>query len=275
MNTLRHIFFAFVFVVVCGNITVAEAANIDWYSGYVETIVNLDGDPSSRAVSMVNGRQDLLKAIGDMIVNENETAKTIIDRNSNTVLKLNYLIENLKLVNETDEEGNSVQKYRVPIYGISRSVISLLVPDSVVEKDFPDPNNKGNVENVKSEEEKSGKAQKPAAKSKTQYDYSGLIIDCRELQFEPLIFPTVKNDLGQVIYCKDNFDRGTLLSRGIAGFAAAEDKAADRVGLKPLIIKAAAIEQGTIVLGAEDADLILNANITCGFLRGAKVVILL
>lgn len=230
--------------------TVAQAAAVNWTEGVVEAVTTFD-EHEEKVAAVLKLRQELLQVIESIKVSDNITVGHYTAENSLLAQKISYLIENASFVDDTDEAGKPVQKCRIPLYGISRSVISVVAPKSDTEKPFP------------------------FIKSKESLSYTGLVIDCRRMNYLPRLLPMVKNEQGIIIYSAANFDQGTLMSRGLVDYVNANDTTAtSRAGKNPLIIKAAAVADGTIIITDNDTNLILTANSMSGFLQGAKVVIM-
>lgn len=231
--------------------SVAESAVVNWSEGFAEAVTGTDEHEEKVAAAM-KLRQELLHIIENIKVTDNDTVGQRIAANPVLAQKLSYVIENARCITDVDINGNNIQRYRVPLYGISRSVISLVSPKAGTEKPFP------------------------FIKGKAVPAFTGLILDCRDLNYLPRLLPVVKNVQGQIIYSAANFDQGTLMSRGMADYTNGEEpNAVKRAGKNPLVIKTVEVSSGAIVLSDSDALRVLTANSMSGFLRGANVVILL
>ena len=111
--------------------------------------------------------------------------------------------------------------------------------------------------------------------SSAQGDYTGLIVDCRGLELQPVMSPVVKNTNGTRIYGHKNLDIDRVIREGMADYI--DDTAnVDRAGTNPLVVKAVSVENfnSNPVLSIPDANRVLIENYATKFLSDLKVVFL-
>ena len=111
--------------------------------------------------------------------------------------------------------------------------------------------------------------------SSAQGDYTGLIVDCRGLELQPVMSPVVKNVNGTKIYGHKNLDIDRVIREGMADYI--NDTAnVDRAGVNPLVVKAVALENfnSNPVLSIPDSNRVLIENHATKFLKDLKVVFL-
>lgn len=121
----------------------------------------------------------------------------------------------------------------------------------------------------------------PARRSVTEYasmaqgDYTGLIVDCRGLELEPVMSPVIKNVKGTKIYGHKNLDIDKVISMGMADYIDNMENV-DRAGENPLVVKAVALENfnSNPVLTVPDSNRVLIENHATQFLKDLKVVFL-
>ncbi len=111
--------------------------------------------------------------------------------------------------------------------------------------------------------------------SAAQGDYTGLIVDCRGLELQPVMSPVVKNVNGTKIYGHKNLDIDRVIREGMADYI--NDTAnVDRAGVNPLVVKAVSVENfnSNPVLSIPDSNRVLIENHATKFLKDLKVVFL-
>ena len=123
--------------------------------------------------------------------------------------------------------------------------------------------------------------QQPVRKSVADYasmaqgDYTGLVVDCRGLELQPVMSPVIKNVNGTKIYGHKNLDIDKVISMGMADYADNANNVA-RAGDKPLVVKAVSLENfnSNPVVAISDSNRILIENHATKFLKDLKVVFL-
>ena len=194
-----------------------------------------------------------------------------------TVLKseVKAIISGAEIISESyDEQGNCTIKLSVPIYGVKNSVAKAVFKP-VAKEFFPAPK-----ENLPS-----------------RGNYTGLIIDCGDMELNPVLSPVIVNADNQSIYSYSNLDYEKVIEKGMIGYekkisngviplsTSREIKfvqvgsnflaeSESRAGSNPLIIKAEQLSEDNScpVISAEDADKILSENLATHFLDEGAVV---
>lgn len=111
--------------------------------------------------------------------------------------------------------------------------------------------------------------------SLAQGDYTGLVIDCRGLDLQPVMSPVVKNSNGTRIYGHKNLDIDKIIEIGMADYVDDLDSV-QRAGDNPLVVTATAVENfnSNPVLTIPDSNRVLIENHATKFLADLKVVFL-
>ena len=106
-------------------------------------------------------------------------------------------------------------------------------------------------------------------------DYTGLVVDCRGFDLQPVMSPIVKNANGTKIYGHNNLDIDKIIEMGMADYTSNLDSL-QRAGDNPLVIKAKAVENfnSNPVLEIPDSNRVLIENHVTKFLSDLKVVFL-
>ena len=106
-------------------------------------------------------------------------------------------------------------------------------------------------------------------------NFTGLIVDCRGMELNPVMSPVIKNESGQPIYGYKNLDPDQVIANGMASYASDMD-GAGRAGNHPLCVKAVRLDNhnGNPVISVADANRVLIENGATGFLSTTSVVFL-
>ena len=104
-------------------------------------------------------------------------------------------------------------------------------------------------------------------------DYTGLIVDCRGLDLQPVMSPVIKNTNGTKIYGHKNLDIDRVIREGMAGYSD-NTETVDRAGENPIVVKAVSVENfnSNPVLTIADSNRVLIENYASKFLKDLKVV---
>ena len=108
-----------------------------------------------------------------------------------------------------------------------------------------------------------------------QGDYTGLVVDCRGLELQPVMSPVIQNSNGTKIYGHKNLDIDRIIREGMADYVDDVENV-DRAGKNPLVVKAVALENfnSNPVVAIPDSNRILIENHATKFLKDLKVVFL-
>jgi len=107
--------------------------------------------------------------------------------------------------------------------------------------------------------------------------FTGLIVNARGLGITPSMAPRILDESGKEVYGAEIVSDKGLQQGGIASYAKTDEKAADRTGAKPLVVKALRIADKSktdVVISNADADKLRDPNTNLSFLADGKVVIL-
>ena len=104
-------------------------------------------------------------------------------------------------------------------------------------------------------------------------NYTGLIVDCRGLELQPVMSPVIMNSNGTKIYGHKNLDIDRVISEGMADYID-DTEHVDRAGTNPLVVKAVGVQNfnSNPVLAIPDSNRVLIENYATKFLKDLKVV---
>lgn len=109
--------------------------------------------------------------------------------------------------------------------------------------------------------------------SMAEGDYTGLIVDCRGLDLQPVMSPVIMNSNGTKIYGHKNLDIDRIIREGMADYVD-DTEHVSRAGTNPLVVKAIGVQNfnSNPVLAIPDSNRVLIENYATKFLKDLKVV---
>lgn len=107
--------------------------------------------------------------------------------------------------------------------------------------------------------------------------YTGLILDVRKLDFEPVLYPVIVSEQGQPIYSAVFISREFAVQHGVCKYVCTMDNALhdSRVGSHPLVIKGlrtSGKENTAIVISTADAEQIEQSTERHLFFKQCRVI---
>ena len=185
--------------------------------------------------------------------------------------EISAVIKSAKIISEAfdDEYGIYTVVMSVPIYGVKNSIASAIFK-RVDKEDFPAPTVDEPIE--------------------TEGHYTGLVIDCGDLEINPVLAPVIRNEDNQAVYSYNHLDYDKAIAKGVVGFIKKDaddvthvddnmillgaDENISRAGDNPLVIKVKALDDDDScpVISTADANKILIENQASHFLNNGSVV---
>ena len=108
-------------------------------------------------------------------------------------------------------------------------------------------------------------------------EYSGIIIDCRNIGFSPCLFPRVADNAGNVIYSVNFAHSNAVIEEGLTLFTSKSTASIARTGKTPLRIKALGVtgdNKTDIIISTADALRIHGSQNNIDLLKECRVVII-
>ena len=114
----------------------------------------------------------------------------------------------------------------------------------------------------------------------TAIPYTGLIIDARELDFDPVLYPVILSEQGHDIYSAVFISREFAVQKGVCRYTCtmAAAKTSERIGPNPLIFKGlrkSGKDHSAIIISTADTKSIEKATERHAFFKECRVVIVL
>ena len=219
----------------------------------------------ARLLARQAAKSDAYRNLASQVENIRITADSTMIKS-----EINALVVGAQVVSEEyDEFGGCTIVMTVPIYGVQNSVAKSAFK-RVNKRDFPAPAPTVDEKNIAG-------------------NYTGIIIDCGDLELNPVLSPAISNDAGQTIYSYSHLDYDDVIERGMIGYVRQEVPTSDsaaailgatatgsmsRAGQNPLTIKAMRLNQdgSCPVISTHDANKILKENQASHFLNGGSVI---
>ena len=269
----------------------AAESKIDWSDNYI-TVTGYGAPPAhsvnasqarmmARRAAIVDGYRQMAEIVNGVQVDSETTVRDMAVENDLIKTKVSGVIRSARIVSEQQVNGGYEVTMTVPLFGVTGSVASSVLPQNEVKESFPEPSyGKSTTEIPVTDQPTTGSsAAEPRGKADFSIQkegiYTGVIIDCRGLGLKPAMSPVIKNANLESIYGYKNLDYDYVVSHGMAGYARDMSKTS-RAGSKPLIVKAQKMIGLGVnpVLSMKDADKILLENQATHFLDQTNVVFL-
>ncbi len=109
-------------------------------------------------------------------------------------------------------------------------------------------------------------------------NFSGLIIDAREVEVKPALMPKVIDEKGGIIYSASNMQKEEAVKTGVVGYAKEVDAARKhpRVTETPVVVaalKGSGEKKSDVIISGRDAQVITTTEPTLGYLKKGRVMI--
>ena len=260
------VFLAAVIIFITSNSAFAQNGE-DWEKGVIR-VVGLGAGPENvgnfgnfyqkyaQQMAQLDALRNLLEAVGGIESFDNERVDEIKVKLENTavseiVAKGAYIVES-----KFNTDGTCEVTMEMPLFG-ENSVAEwrFLNFKNGKKISFPNPTNIAEIGNEK---------------------YTGLIVDCQNLNFVRDITPEIQNEDKESVYCAENlnYDKvfNLVVNSGMVEYTKNINRQT-RAGQNPLTVKAIKVGHGTIIVSNSDADKILTANRKFHFLEKCAVVV--
>lgn len=235
----------------------------------------------ARRAALLDGYRQLAEQIDEIHITSEKTVHDGIVTGEIVTSEVSALVRDSKILSEEyHSDGSYTVVLMLPVYGGKDSIASLILKP--VEKE---------------------EFLKPTVESKAKGNYTGLIIDCGDLELNPVMAPTIQNADNKSVYGYNNLEYEKVVEKGMIAYAKEDKEQKDnkpllltlgklnfnnfifnsacaaknnksRAGDNPLVIKAKVVsdDNSTPVISVSDADRILTENQASHFLDEGSVV---
>ncbi|MBQ4405085.1 MAG: LPP20 family lipoprotein [Selenomonadaceae bacterium] len=234
----------------------------------------------ARRAAIADGYRQMAELITGVQVDAETTVEQMMLTSDIVKTRVSAIIKGAVIVSEGELAGGGYEvEMQVPLFGATGLSTAVIPPAPVIEP-FPQPApevipsmpaDSQTGDSVGYNIAKGGERSPMAAIG----GYTGLIIDCRGLNLNPVMSPVIKNVKGVKLYGHENLNYDLVVRDGMVNYAT-DRNMADRAGAKPLVIKAERLEDHNAnpVVSEADGSRILIENGASGFLNKTAVVFL-
>ena len=287
-----------------GNIFASEVVDdfpkgsINWSKGIV-TAKGSGVPPSAAAnpsqarlmaerAAISDARRNLLETVGEVRVDAVSTVGSLMTKRDVIVTRVGGIIKG-SLVTERRylDDGSVEVVVEMPITGAFLDVM-LSEVKAVPSITMTLPPSKFKKKGLPKAEIKTPAASEPVKEAKiepepekidlSKVNYSGLIIDAREVEVKPALMPKVLNERGEVIYSSANMQKEEAVKTGVVGYAKEVDAAKKhpRVTETPVVVaalKGSGEKRSDVIISDGNARTITTTEPALGYLKKGRVMI--
>ena len=252
---------------------------VDWTKGSSSDITTIGiGMPGSKGMAMarrgavMDAQRNLLEIIKGVSVNSESTMEDLYVTSDIVKTRVEGVLKGAQIVDEgQNADGSYFVKMRVPLYGSTGSLASAALPAIRPETEKPVPLPVVTAPTISKEE----------VKAVQSANYTGVVVDASSLGLAPTFSPIIFDTNGRAVYGISNIESSVAINSGMVGYAnsLANATSGSRAGANPLVVTAVEVRGGknssnpvNVVVSVEDADRILKANETGGFLSSGAVM---
>lgn len=230
----------------------------------------------ARTAAVADAQRRLAEAASGVNVDANTTVEMNMVQNDTIRTSVSAVLKGARIIKEDwNAEGYYEVTMEVPIFGVSGLAQAVIPPTNTPPIPFPAPEV---IPSTGADSQTGGTVNVTGVgdgDNLARGGYTGLIIDCRGLNLNPVMSPVIKNSSGVKIYGHENLNYDLVIRDGMANYAHSQSEAA-RAGSNPLILKAERLDDHNAnpVVSVTDGNRILIENGASGFLNKTAVVFL-
>ncbi len=274
--------FAVMMLLVASLAQAAPAEPVDWNSGIIT--VEGYGTPPDRAktptkrfalarrAAIIDGYRALAETIRGVYVSSNSTVKDLEVESDIVKARVETLVQGARIVSqETLPDGGCKVVMQINMYGSSSSLADAIRPALEKEGTEVEPFK----ESIPSVTTTTTTNTSTTTTTTVQGNYTGVIIDCRDFEVNPIMSPVIRLQDGTPVYGYKNLNPDKVIHFGMAAYSHGQNMT-QRAGSNPLVIHATGMERHNAypVISDADANHMLAENKVSHFLDNCKVVIM-
>lgn len=268
----------------------AEAEAVTDWDNKVITVTGMGATPQTlnpaqarllgRRAAIADAYRLLTETVSGVQVDSETTVEMMMVTSDVIRTKVSGIVKGARIISERPVDGGYEVTMQVPMFGVTGSIATAVLTPPPAPVSFPEPapevipsmpadSNTGGSVNYNYI---AGGDNSPMG---AIGGYTGLIIDCRGLNLNPVMSPVIKNSSGVKLYGHENLNYDLVIRDGMVNYASNSGQTA-RAGSKPLTIKAERLEDHNAnpVVSVADGNRILIENGASGFLNQTAVVFL-
>ena len=264
------------------NMKTVQKGTINWDKGSesdVEAIgiglppenMGARGNVLARRAAVVDAQRNLAEMIQGVQIDSDTVMENLVISSDVVRTKVSALVRGARIIDEgMNEDGSYFVKMRVPMYGVTNSIASAVLPEL-----------RGNAEAEPLPEVTESTLSEQDMKDVRSAAYTGIVINAESMGLEPTFSPVIYDVNGRIVYGIRNLDYDQAISKGMVAYASTLEAAThgNRAGDNPLVINAVGVRGGrnsvnkvNVVVSVEDGDKILLACEKTNILQNCAVV---
>ena len=251
------------FVILTATTVFAAESQVDWEKGVIRATGLAAGKMNTpnkgirraqaRRAAIMDAQRGLAETVQGVQVTSESSMRDLMLEYDIVRTRVDALIKGMTQISERYFDDDTCEVVlEMPMFGSSQSLatVAFLPDQNDPPISFPQPTTTVTV----------------------NAGYTGLVIDCRGMNLNPVMSPVIKNDSGQSIYGHKNLDYDLVAKLGMAGYV--HDIAqATRAGTNPLVLRAETIDANSNpVLSVKDGKILISENAASEFLSKLAVV---
>lgn len=229
----------------------------------------------ARRAAISDAQRNLAEQIAGVQVDSETTVQNLQVSNDTIRTHVSALLKGAKVISESYEDGACHVVMALPLYGVSNSLASAVLPHTTHRESFlttilPEPDE---PQYTPTQPEATTIPTTSTITNRQSGTYTGIIIDCTGLGLRSAMSPVIKTTAGEKIYGYKNLDSKKVIKNGMAGYASSFSGNVSRAGSNPLIVRAVGVDHYfNPVVNVADAKIILEENGYTHFLDNCAVV---
>lgn len=242
----------------------------DWNSGVIQATgtgvpttgaIGAQARILARRAAIADAQRNLLELTKGVQVDAETTVEMLMVTSDIIRTKVSGVLTGARIVSERQLEGGAYEvTMQIGMFG-SGSVAEAVFerPTEIISFPAPQPTMPSN----------------PSIKITVNGRYTGVVIDCRGMNLNPVMSPVIKDSRGTKLYGHKNLNPDYVIANGMASYAH-DMSMASRAGSNPLVIRAERLDDHNAnpVISVDDGNMMLLENNSGGFLSKTNVVFL-
>ena len=247
----------------------ADAAT-DWNNGVIQATgtgvpttgaIGAQARILARRAAIADAQRNLLELTEGVQVDAETTVEMMMVTSDIIRTKVSGVLKGARIVSERQLEGGAYEvTMQIGMFGTNSIASAVLeTPAEMIPFPAPQPTKPSN----------------PTVTITVNGRYTGVVVDCRGMNLNPVMSPVIKNSRGEKLYGHKNLNPDYVIANGMASYAH-DMSMASRAGSNPLVIKAERLDDHNAnpVISVDDGNLMLLENNSGNFLASTKVVFL-
>ena len=233
----------------------------------------------ARRAAIADAQRNLAEQIAGVQVDSETTVQNLQIASDVVKTRVSALLKGAKIISESAEDGAYHVVMALPLYGVSNSLASAVLPHTTHRESFPttilpEPDEPLYTPTQPETTTVTTTTTRTTTITNRQSGtYTGVIIDCTGLGLRSAMSPVIKTTAGEPIYGYKNLDSKKVIKNGMAGYSNGFGGNVSRAGSNPLVVKAVGVDHYfNPVVNVADAKIILEENGYTHFLDNCAVV---